>query len=459
MLDNRLYYTNVWKQTIACVQQQENNPIDSVTVSTFYNPAFILQATPEKILIQCESAIAVQILKSNSDNIQLCLQSILDLDKPVTVEFGTAETFKNSNDVDDSFILEKKDHILENQTFENFVVGESNRECFHAALGFALNASFQFNPLFIYGNSGLGKTHLLNAIANKINTSNKTSAIKRKVFYIDTQNFIEGVASNIKNNSIDAFKKFFYSLDVLLIDNIQFLCKKDKSQEIFFTIFNELINNGKQICIVSDNLPNELKGLEERLRTRFNSGLYVGVDSPEFETALEILKIKLKNLNRETYYQTFEETALEYIASNFSKDIRTLEGALNRILFVSIQSKNTSDKITLELVTDALKDQAMISDKTGVTPKKIINAVADYYSLTSKQITSKTRTSLISTARHIAIYLCRAMIDLPYTKIGEVFGNRDHSTIMNSCSKIESLIKTNNNYKIAVEKIKQNISG
>ena len=248
-----------------------------------------------------------------------------------------------------------------------------------------------------------------------------------------------------------------YSLDVLLIDDIQFLADKEKMQEIFFTIFNELVNNRKQICIVSDRLPQDIKGLEDRLITRFSSGLSVGVDSPEFETSVKMLKSKLSD----SIYSdaSFDEDVFAFIASNFNRNVRDLEGALNRVIFYAIQFQQDGGRIKIDTAMAALKGQTENkSEKSSITVKKITKVVADYYGLTRQQIISKTRTGAIAKARHISIYLSRKLLDISYIKIGEEFGGRDHSTIISSCTKVENLIKNDKFYAQAVNEIEKLIT-
>ena len=245
-------------------------------------------------------------------------------------------------------------------------------------------------------------------------------------------------------------------MDLLLVDDIQFLAGKEKSHEVFFTIYNELVNNGKQVCIASDRQPREIKGLEDRLISRFSSGLSVGIDSPEFETSLAILQMKI----RQNGYgiEDCDEEGLAYIASNFSGNVRDLEGAWNRVLFFAIQFQPDGKSIRFETVMNALKSQAVVSDKTGLSPRKIIKAVADYYGLTRQQITSKTRTKNISNARHISIYLCRKLLNISYIKIGEEFGGRDHSTIMSACTKVEKQIKKDTVFENVIKEIENQLN-
>lgn len=455
MTNNSFYLKDLWEKTILSIKNSQE--IGNEIIDTFFIDANIYEANENKIIILTEDIIRKSILDSKKDIIKAHLQDILETTKDFILEIYIESQFKTEKlgDTIEIPILKEFDGqtLMPHMTFDNFVVGDCNRESHVAALACAYDPGKLFNPLFIYGNSGLGKTHLLCSIGNYVKKNDPT----KKVYYTDTLKFVERVSDSIKDGSIDSFKKFMYTVDVLLIDDIQLLANKEKSHEVFFTIFNELVNNRKQICIASDRLPQEIKGIESRLISRFSSGLSVSVDSPEFETSLDILKMKLKNSSLNLSINSFDDEALAFIASNFSKDVRSLEGALTRVIFLSIQSKEGS-KIDLDFVSSALKGQTVVSDKSGLSPKKIIRCVADYYNLSRQQITSKTRTKNIAMARHISIYLCRKLLDLPYTKIGDEFGGRDHSTIISACEKVENQIKTNSSYKKAIQELESIIN-
>lgn len=450
-----MYLKEVWNQVMKYLI--DHNQVESSIIDTFYKNCTLYELNEDKAVIVAPNAIVKSILQGQSELITNAFIDILKLDNKILVEVYSDNEFKkvrekeksepSTSDVDiDEF---KSMPIQTDRTFDNFVVGDCNRESHAAALACALNPGKFFNPLFIYGNSGLGKTHLLMAIANYVRKNDPT----KNVYYTESLKFVENVVNAIRENKIEAFKQYMYSVDLLLIDDIQFLAGKEKSHEVFFTIYNELINNKKQVCIASDRQPREIKGLEDRLISRFSSGLSVGIDSPEFETSLAILQMKIKQNGYGI--DDVDQEGLDYIASNFSGNVRDLEGAWNRVLFYAIEFQPDGGCIKFETVMNALKSQAVVSDKTGLSPNKIINAVADYYGLTKQQITSKTRTKNIANARHIAIYLCRKLLDLSYIKIGDEFGGRDHSTIISACSKVEKQIKKDPAYKAAVEDIEK----
>jgi chromosomal replication initiator protein len=265
---------------------------------------------------------------------------------------------------------------------------------------------------------------------------------------------VTSVVNSIKDNSIEKFKEKMNHLDVLLMDDILFIAGKEKSHEVFFNIFNELVNNKKQIVLTSDRNPSEIKGLEDRLISRFSSGLSVGMDSPEFETALAILKFRLEYQSVDA--STIDDEVLNYIATNFNKDVRKLEGALNRLLFYSINFSG-SERIDFKVALAAFKGNSS-TDKNELSVNKIKRVVSDYYGLTRQQLSSNTRTKNIATARHIAMYFCRKCLDLPFSKIGEEFGKRDHSTVMNACEKVERNSKSDINYKQALVELEKLIN-
>ncbi len=453
------YLKEVWNRVIADLSDHE--VVTPEILNTFFRPAYIAELNSEKAIIVTQNSIAREIVLQQADLIAAAFVQILDLEKPLLVEIRVEAEYQKAKQnaadspISSTIIVDEDFNSLPlqtDQTFENFVIGECNRESQAAALACAYNPGKYFNPLFIYGNSGLGKTHLLMAIGNYVHKAFPD----KKVYYIESLKFVDKVVKAIQNNRIDAFKQYMSTMDVLLVDDIQFLAGKEKSHEIFFSIYNELINNHKQICIASDRQPREIKGLEERLISRFNSGLSVGIDSPEFETSLAILRLKIQNSGYDI--NEVDDRGLAYIASNFSGNIRDLEGAWNRVLFYAIMFQEDKGVISFETVVKALKDQTVVSDKTGLSPNKIIKTVADYYGLTRQQITGKTRTRNISNARHISIYLCRKLLDLPYIKIGEEFGGRDHATIMSACRKVEKQISKDRNYAQAVDEIERQLT-
>ena len=326
---------DVWTNVKRSIK--DSNHFDEPIYKTYFEESRLASLNDTKAIILVPTYLQKIILLEEVPIISDTLNSVLEKED-IHCEIFLESEFKdtaNPEKPNEYKITENKvlldDGVSPNQTFDNFVVGPSNKESHSAALGCAYRPGQFYTPLFIYGISGLGKTHLLNAIGNYIKKLNPNA----RVLYTSSSDFVRQVANTIASGKIEDFKEEMYELDVLLIDDIQFLAGKEKSHEIFFHIFNELIYNKKQIVITSDRLPTEIKGLEDRLISRFSSGLSVGMDSPEFETSLAILEVKIANKNLEM--SMFDEDVLHYIAANFSKDVRMLEGALNRLLFYSIE--------------------------------------------------------------------------------------------------------------------------
>ena len=345
-------------------------------------------------------------------------------------------------------------NLMSKYTFDNFIVGNSNKFAHAAALSVAENPGNMYNPLFLYGNSGLGKTHLMHAIGNYlVANSNK------KVLYVTSEQFKDDyIKANRKDESgtnfnyVDFFKEKYRNIDVLLIDDIQFLGGASKSQEEFFHTFNNLYNDSKQIIISSDRSPNDLKLLEDRLRTRFNWGLQVNIYPPDFALKKEILKKKIIAFD---ISEDIPDDVIEYIANNIGPDVRQLEGSINRLLAYS--ATWGGKKIDLDLAIEALPDYVSkgMGEKNDI--QRIQRIVSEYFQITVEDIRSKKRSSNISFPRQIAMYLCRTMTSESFPKIGTEFGGKDHSTVMHSVEKIENEIKVNKDLANIIEKLKKDI--
>lgn len=341
-------------------------------------------------------------------------------------------------------------NLIERYTFDNFIVGDSNRLAHTAALSVAEQPGKLYNPFFIHGKSGLGKTHLMHAIGNYI--KNNTG---KKVLYVTSDKFISDFTSinmNKDGSYIQAFKEKYRGIDVLMIDDIQFLEKAEKTQQEFFHTFNSLYDMNKQIIISSDRSPDDLKLLEERLRTRFSWGLTVNIYPPDIELKKRIAKNKMSG---HAVAQLVDDEVIEYIASNSENDVRHIEGAVTRLYaYAAIMGPH---KIDLEFANEALRDYLKNSVYMDSNIAKIQKAVAEYYKITVEDLKSKRRTANINYPRQVAIYLSRTYTDESFPKIGLEFGNRDHSTIIHACDKIKEDLKTNNQLKEIIKEIKNNI--
>lgn len=332
--------------------------------------------------------------------------------------------------------------------FETFVRGKSNELAYAAALAIAeAPGKTTYNPLFLYGGVGLGKTHLMHSIGNYILNQNPNT----KVLYASTETFTNELINSIRERKNQEFRNKYRDIDVLLIDDIQFLSDKEGTQEEFFHTFNTLYEANKQIVISSDQPPKEIKTLEERLRSRFGCGLIVDITLPDFETRTAIVEKKA-----ELDHIKIPTEVTKFIAKNIVSNIRELEGALNK---VAAYSKLTNMQITIELAEQALRDLIIDSPKPDITVEFIQEIVANYYNITVEDMRGKKRTQTIAYPRQIAMYLSRKLIDMSLPKIGERFGGRDHSTIIHGCDKIFTEIENNPKLQKTIDELEKKIKG
>ena len=411
------YLHDKWSQTCKYIA-------DSGQIAESVLPYFdskLVSLNDSEAVVTVPAFINYAIMSEHVDLIENCLEE--SLGKRLSVRIVQQEDFEKKSSVPKnnfkSDFLSRK--IDPNQTFADFVVGRSNAQAQVAAMTCASNLGVIFNPLFIYGNPGLGKTHLLNAIGNQV----KSLYPEKKIGFVSGLEFV---------------------------DNVQKASQENR--------FDELINNKKQICVTSDRTPSEIRGLSDRIISRFNQGLNVNIEAPEYETSINILKMKIANYPgyNKSSIDDIDDDVFSYLATNFSQDVRSLEGAVNRLLFYSAMFPNLEEgnRITLKLAVEAFKDQ--IKDgKNELAISTVRKAVCDYYNLTKQQITSANRTKSISNARQIAMYLCRKLLDATYDDIGQEFGGRDHSTVMSSISSVEKKIKTDPLYLKAINEIESRI--
>ncbi|PAX01432.1 chromosomal replication initiator protein DnaA [Staphylococcus epidermidis] len=338
-----------------------------------------------------------------------------------------------------------KEQFNMHNTFDTFVIGPGNRFPHAASLAVAEAPAEAYNPLFIYGGVGLGKTHLMHAIGHHV-LSNKPNA---KVIYTSSEKFTNEFIKSIRDNETEAFREKYRKIDVLLIDDIQFIQNKEQTQEEFFHTFNELHQNNKQIVISSDRPPKEIAKLEDRLRSRFEWGLIVDITPPDYETRMAILQKKIEEENLD-----IPPEALNYIANQIQSNIRELEGALTRLL---AYSKLQGKPITTELTAEALKDIIQSPKSKKITIQDIQKVVGQYYSVRIEDFSAKKRTKSIAYPRQIAMYLSRELTDFSLPKIGEEFGGRDHTTVIHAHEKIANDIKSDPTFKQEVENLEKEI--
>ena len=400
------------------------------------------------IMVVVGSNLAVKILSSKYTTlIQEAAKTVLG--STYKIKFNIKENIKATVEIAEDKQFFKSQVINPSLTFDSFIAGPSNLEAKQAALFVAQNPGKAFNPLFIYSNSGLGKTHLMHAIVNYVHEHMPG----KKALYCDSNDFfneyVKFLSGGVKGT---AFKDYCTSFDFFLIDDIQNISSKEQTLVTFFDIFNNLHSHGKQIVITSDKPPSELKAFDERLKSRFAAGLTISINQPDTATCVAILKNKIENSLLDI--NSFDSRVLELIAQNFSKNIRDIDLAFNKLLWY-VTSFRPTKYITLEIAYEALQSLIDVKvAKTKLNEQKIISVVADYYNKTPSQLTGTSRQGDIVFARHIAMYLIRKMLDTPYTKIGMLFGGKDHSTVMNGVEKVEKELKTNPNIETVLNEIK-----
>ncbi|GAA0373065.1 chromosomal replication initiator protein DnaA [Bowmanella denitrificans] len=330
--------------------------------------------------------------------------------------------------------VEHKSNINLTYTFDNFVEGKSNQLARAAASQVADNPGGAYNPLFIYGGTGLGKTHLLHAVGNGLMARNKDA----KVVYMHSERFVQDMVKALQNNAIEEFKRYYRSVDALLIDDIQFFAKKDRSQEEFFHTFNALLEGNQQIILTSDRYPKEIDGVEDRLKSRFGWGLTIAIEPPELETRVAILMRKAV----ENRIHLPDEVAF-FIAKRLRSNVRELEGALNRVI---ANANFTGRPITIDFVREALRDLLALQEKL-VTIDNIQKTVAEYYKIKVADILSKRRSRSVARPRQVAMALAKELTNHSLPEIGDAFGGRDHTTVLHACRKITQLREESHDIK------------
>lgn len=444
--------TRIWEKVLKKVQEKIN---EKKIFDTFFSETYIYSIEGNIINVVAPNLLAKTVLTNQYvDLVKGFVNDVMD-DDSYTVRFYTEEELtekpgkvRSSSEIKNNQQYFADAKINENLTFSTFIVGPFNKEAYKAALYVAKNDNSLFNPLFIYSHAGLGKTHLLHAIANEIKTNTNKDA---NILYITGEDLVEEYVKFVKAEKDQSLKDYFKTVDVLLLDDVQFLKNKVKTEEMLFYIYQDLIARGKRIIITSDTQPSELRGLEERLVSRFSQGLTIDIKEPDTESCAEIFKAKVSSYGLDV--SKIDDSVIIFFAENFNKDIREIDGAVRRLIFYA-QDFTNNDRITMDLAIEAigsLKGGNAVA--TQLSEQKIINIVCDYFNITSSQIVSKTRTGQISLARQIAMYLIRKNLDVSLEKIGDMFGGKDHTTVMNGVSKVEKGLKTNEQLKATVDEL------
>lgn len=399
------------------------------------------------ILLATNATVKKQCIKNHSYLLLESITSHFPVDEFDILDPSEKESYVVTNAVNLEAKVEverKKNQFNNKYTFDNFVVGKSNQFVYSAALAVAENPAIRFNPLFIYGGVGLGKTHLLHSIGNYLYENNKDLNIVYATCEKFTNDYIEVIRD--KTKSIASFREKYRNADVLMIDDIQFISNKDAVQEEFFHTFNDLYQNNKQIIISSDRPPKEIATLQERLQSRFSMGLMQDIQQPDFETRYAILQKKAIIDRCE-----ITQEALIYIAENITSNIRELEGVLSKTIFLTTLIGNKT--ATVSEAKQALND-AQISDNSKITPNTIIDTVCTYYNIERSELLGKKRNKEIVIPRQICMYLIDDMLDLPLTTIGKDIFGRDHTTVIHARNKISDSIKNDVRIETIVKDIK-----
>ena len=444
----------IWKK---CLEQIEGTILPD-SYATWFSPTYPSNLTDGLITIAVPNQFYRKCLIENyRDLIEKTLKSIAD--EPLLVEFCVkSETYSHNGTTRqgsssmEKLEFNKSDPELDSSNstlnkkynFSNWIIGSSNQFAHAAALAVANNPAQAYNPLFLYGDVGLGKTHLLHAIGNYICTNNPESRIR----YISAESFTIDLIESIKKDKMPNFRERYRPLDILLVDDIQFLAGKERTQEEFFYTFNTLYESHKQVVITSDKYPKDLQNMEERLRSRFESGLIADIKPPDLETKVAILYKKA-----ELHKKDLPQDVAMFIATNIKANIRQLEGVLLRLV---AYSSFTHRPLNLELTKEVLKDFTQDQTK-NFTVQNILKTVAAFYDIKVSDIKSKRRTQKISHTRQIAMYLCREHTKSSLPEIGKQFGGKDHTTVLFSHKKISGIIKENNNLMKAVKTILKTI--
>lgn len=431
------------------LESKLKNEYSSVSYSTWIETATPISLDENNIVIEVPSALHKEYWERNlaSKIVEYSFESYSKDISPIirvkNTENVSLELDLSSNEESNSLPKQSpKAHLNSKYTFENFVTGTGNQMAHAAALVVSEEPGVLYNPLFIYGGVGLGKTHLMQAIGHQLLKKDPTANVK----YVTSETFANDFITSIQNKTQEQFRNSYRNVDLLMVDDIQFFADKEGTQEEFFHTFNELYNNKKQIVLTSDRLPNEIPKLEERLVSRFKWGLSVDITAPDLETRIAILRNKANYENLE-----IPDDTLSYIAGQIDSNVRELEGALVRVQAYSTIQKSD---ITTSLAADAMRGLKLSKKRNSLTISKIQEKVAKYYKISVEDIKGKKRVHSIVVPRQIAMYLSRELTDKSLPQIGQEFGGKDHTTVMHSCDKINEELSINNDLKKVINDLK-----
>lgn len=429
----------IWKEVLKQLAEE----VSEVSYNSWIKSIKAEAMNEDKVILKVSSSLNQNMIMTKYFSlIESCLESVTSRKLDIEVFVEEEAKVKAVSDP-----LQAENALNPKYTFSTFVVGNNNQMAYFASLAVAERPAKTYNPLFLYGGSGLGKTHMMQAIGNYY-TENYPD---KKVLYTTSEKFTYELVTAIREKTNQAFRNKYRNVDLLLIDDIQFFANKEMAQEEFFHTFNALYELDKQIVLTSDRLPSEIPQLAERLRTRFNSGLIADVQPPDYETRMAILKNKIQG-----EYLAVDDEIVEFIADSITSNVRDLEGAVKRILlYAGIKRTN---EISMELAKEALRDILTTQPGRVINIKLVIKEVEKYFRLSKGSLVSKKRSKDVAVPRQIAMYICREILDDPsFPKIGEEFGGRDHSTAMHNVNKIREEMQGDPELEKVVNEIISNI--
>ena len=439
---NSYNVSEIWEQLLQRLQNSVSETVYNTIISPAVNNNFLkkwLEENYKSIIENLLAEITGQEFSLRIENLDFnaappvknfTVKEETSFEKPARQEIihEIKPVTENINTYEQPALFEEQmpSNLNVKYTFDTFVIGNSNRFAYAAAQAVAAKPGIAYNPLFIYGGVGLGKTHLMHAIGNQI----KKNQPNAKVLYISSEKFLNEIVTSIEKRTMENFKNKYRKIDCLIIDDIQFLEKRERTLEEFFHTFNALYEENKQIIISSDRLPKHIKNIEDRLRSRFECGLMADIQSPDLETRIAILRKKAEMEGIEIPHDV-----IALVASSITTNIREIEGAYTKIVaYAGLMNM----PITIELAKNILDEMGATVQSRQITFEDINEVTANYFKIKPEELLTKKRTQNIATARHIAMYLCRELIDLSYPRIGEIYGGRDHSTVIHAYDKINA---------------------
>lgn len=429
---------DIWDKVIEIL----SNQLTPTAINTWFSDCTPVDIEDCRLVLHTTTEFKRNIINSRfSESIKAVLSDIFACDFDLLVLAG--------DEVNDFELKKKSENSLpemDGYTFDNFIVGSSNKFAHAAAIAVAENPGKAYNPLFIYGNSGLGKTHLLLAIGQEIHSRSP----EKSIAYIKGDEFTNQMVKSLRENKAEEFRTKYRNVSLFLVDDIQFIAGKQGTQEEFFHTFNSLYSANKQIIISSDKPPKDMEILDERFRSRFEWGLIVDITLPDYETRMAILH---KKEDMDGY--NVSEDVIKYIANNIKSNIRELEGAFNKVVaYAKLEKK----EVTLELAEQALKDIVAPNENKQITADYIISMVAEHFNVSTADLCGNKRSSKIVMPRQVAMYLCREILAIPLKNVGQYLGNRDHTTVMHGVEKIEKELQNNEQLQNTIDTLKKKIN-